>query len=166
MQTVNGTSLSHVAAGAGQSYNVIGELVTFKVMQAETNGAFTAMELLSQPGGGPPLHTHASSEVFTILEGEFEFTCLKDGAPSVYRAVAGDTVYVPSGEAHAYQAVGDIPGKTFVVLTPGTDLEGFFIEAGVPVSSTQPSPGGPVDLGAMIAIAQKHGMTFVPPAAS
>jgi quercetin dioxygenase-like cupin family protein len=152
---------AHVRAGAGETYNVIGELLTFKVTNAETDGAFTAVELLAQPGGGPPLHTHPSSEIFTILEGEFEFTGLADGEPYAFRALPGDTVYIPGGAPHAYRAVGVVPGRTMLVLTPGIDMERFFKEAGVLVaadcSGSREVPGIPE----MIAVGEKHGLTFL-----
>ncbi len=91
----------HVPAGAGETYNVIGELLTLKVTNAQTDGMFTVIELLAQPGGGPPLHTHPSAESFTILEGEFQFTGLDCGQPYSFRAGPGDTVYIPGGAPHA-----------------------------------------------------------------
>src|SRR5262245_4686323 len=74
----------HVPAGAGETYDVIGELLTFKVTNAQTDGAFTVVELVASPGGGPPLHTHPSSESFTILEGEFQFTGLDGDHPYTF----------------------------------------------------------------------------------
>ncbi len=166
METTTERSVSHVPAGAGEQYNVIGELITFKVTQSETNGAFSVMEMVAQPGGGPPLHTHPSSEVFTVLEGEFEFTCLEGGLPKTFRATVGDTIFIPDSGPHTYRAVGDTPAKTLLVLTPGFDLEGFFAEAGTPVTDGQPAPAGPPDMMAVIAIAEKHGMVFLPPSTS
>ncbi len=104
--------------------------------------------------------THPSAESFTILEGEFEFTSLKDGQPNVFRAVPGDTVFIPAGEAHTYKAIGEAPGKTLLIFSPGTDMEGFFVEAGTPVSEAPPSAP---DLPGLIAVAGKHGMEFLPP---
>ncbi len=120
-------------------------------------------ELRAQPGGGPPLHTHPSSESFTIIEGEFEFFGLADGEHYSIRATPGDTVYIPGGAAHAYTAVGATPGRTMVVLTPGLEMERFFAEAGVLVAGDEPAPTAPPDIPAMIAVAQKHGMEFLPP---
>lgn len=163
MKTTALRTFPHVPAGAGTTYNVIGELITFKVTQAETNGASTVVELIAQPGGGPPLHTHPSAESFTILEGEFEFTGLEDGKPYTIRAKPGDTVFIPAGDPHAYRAVGATPGKTLLVFTPGAEMERFFAEAGTPVRHGQPADSGPADLPALIAVAEKHGLAFLPP---
>ena len=161
MQAATARRFPHVPAGTGRAYDVIGELLTFKVTSADTGGRFTVVELLAQPGGGPPLHTHPSAESFTILEGAFEFTGLEGGEPYTIRAAPGDTVYIRGGAPHAYKAVGATPGKTMLVLTPGTEMEGFFAEAGVPVTGERPAEAGPPDIPAMIAVAQKHGLAFV-----
>ena len=161
MQAAAVRRFPHVPAGTGETYNVIGELLTFKVTAAETNGTFTVVELLAQPGGGPPLHTHPSAESFTILEGGFEFTGLDGGQPYSFRASPGDTVFIPGGAPHTYQAVGDTPGKTMLVLTPGVEMEQFFAEAGVRVTPGEPGPSGPPDIPALLAAGQKHGLAFL-----
>ena len=167
MQAATERRFAHVPAGAGEAYSIIGEVITFKVTNSDTNGAFTVVELQGQPGGGPPLHTHASSESFTILEGEFEFTGLDGGEPFVVRARPGDTVFIPGGDPHAYSVVGDRPGRTVLVFTPGTDMEGFFTEAGERVMAGQPISAGPPDFPALLAAGARHGLVFVgqPPAA-
>ena len=161
MQTATMERFAHAQAGAGETYDVIGERLTFKITNAQSDGAFTVVELLAQPGGGPPLHTHPSSEIFTILEGEFEFSGLDDGEPYGFRALPGDTVFIPGGAPHAYRAVGDTPGKTMLVLTPGIDMERFFKEAGVLVAAdgegAREAPGFPE----IIAVGEKHGLTFL-----
>lgn len=156
-------ALQHVPAGSGDTYNVIGELLTFKVTTTETNGAFAVVELLAQPGGGPPLHTHPSAESFTILEGAFEFTAQQDGQLTTVLAEPGDTVFIPGGMPHAYKAVSDIPGKTMLVLTPGDEMERFFAEAGVLVAPGASGPAGPPDIGALLAAGNKHGLEFLLP---
>jgi quercetin dioxygenase-like cupin family protein len=161
MQAATMRRFPHVPAGAGETYNVIGELLTLKVTSAETGGAFTVVELVAQPGGGPPLHTHPSSESFTILEGEFQFTGLACSQPYTFRAVPGDTVFIPAAAPHAYKAVGDTPGKTLLVLTPGTEMEQFFAEAGVRVTPGESVPTAPPDIPELIAIGQKHGLAFL-----
>ena len=161
MQAAAVRRFPHVPAGSGETYNVIGELLTFKVTAAETNGTFTVVELLAQPGGGPPLHTHPSAESFTILEGEFEFTGLDGEQPYSFRATPGDTVFIPGNAPHTYQAVGDVPGKTMLVLTPGVEMEQFFAEAGVRVTPGASTSPGPPDIPALLAVGQKHGLVFL-----
>jgi quercetin dioxygenase-like cupin family protein len=161
MQAATLRRFPHVPAGTGETYNVIGELLTFKVTAAETNGTFTVVELLAQPGGGPPLHTHPSAEAFTILEGEFEFTGLDGGQPYSFRAMPGDTVFIPGNAPHTYKAVSDTAGKTMLVLTPGVEMEQFFAEAGVRVTPGDPTSSAPPDIPALLAAGQKHGLAFL-----
>ena len=163
MQAATKRRFSHVPAGAGEAYDVLGELLTFKVTNADTEGRFTVVELRAQPGGGPPLHTHPSSESFTILEGEFAFSGLDGREPFTVRAAPGDTVFIPGGTPHTYAVVGDRPGRTMLVLTPGAEMERFFAEAGERVGPGEPAPAGPPDIPAMLATAQKHGIGFVGP---
>ena len=164
MQTATASSVLRVPAGTGETYDVIGELLTFKVTNAQADGAFIVVELVAQPGGGPPLHTHPSSESFTILEGEFEFTGLENGQPQSFVAKAGDTVFVPGGAPHTYNVVGNTPGKTTIVLAPGLEMEGFFTEFGTLVGPEGPTPSGPPDIPVLLAIGQKYGMAFAGPA--
>ena len=163
MQTAAVRRFPYVPSGTGETYDVIGELLTFKVTPAQTNETFAVVELLTQPGGGPPLHTHPSAESFTILEGVFEFTGLDDGTPYTIRATPGDTLFIPGGAPHTYKAVGSTPGKTLLVFTPGVEMERFFAEAGVRVTGAEPAAPAPPDIPALIAVAQKHGLTFLGP---
>lgn len=163
MQTVSPSRFPHVPADAGDTYNVIGEMITFKLMNADTGGASFVAELHGQPGSGPPLHTHLSSETFSILEGKFEFSGTDEGTPYTIRATPGATVFIPSGVPHTYSVVGSTAGKAVMMFSPGADMENFFSEAGVPVRDGQAPPSGEPDIPAMIAIAQKHGMSFMRP---
>lgn len=163
MQAATERRFPHIPAGTGETYNVIGELVTFKVTSRETGGRFSVMELLAQPGSGPPLHTHPSAETFTIQEGAFEFSGVDAGMPYTIRATPGDTVYIPGGAPHTYQAVGETAGRATLVLTPGTEMEGFFTEAGVRVTPGQAPPPGPPDMAALMAAAEKYGQVFLAP---
>lgn len=168
MATTDGR-FPHVPAGGGEAYNIIGEVIAFKVTGTQTGDAFSVVELTSPPGGGPPLHTHPAAEVFTILEGAFAFTGLEGGTPYTVRAVPGDTVYIPGGAPHTYQAVGPTPGKAVAVLAPGGAMERFFAEAGTPVAdrAAPVAPAGPPsgeEIARMVAIAGRHGIAFLPPA--
>ena len=163
-----GGKFPHIPAGEGQAFDIIGELVTLKAISAETGGAFTVMELTSPPQGGPPLHTHPSAETFTILEGEFEFSGIDQGALYAIRATPGDTVFIPGGAPHTYKTVSATPGKTLCVFVPGVEMERFFAEAGTPVTdpSTPPVAAGPPDeaqIAQVIAVAKKHDIEFVAP---
>ena len=153
---------SHVAAGAGDTFDVVGERLTFKVTQADSAGTCLVLELSTQPGAGIPLHTHPSSESFTVLEGAFEFSGMQNDEPYVIHATPGDTVFIPAGAAHGYRAIEGDPARTVVVLTPGTEMERFFVEVVTRIGDDVPVATTP-DFPAMLAIAAKHGLAFAPP---
>lgn len=158
----------HVPAGGGTTYSLIGELITIRLSSAQTEDTFTVTELLSQPGGGPPLHTHLAAEIFIIQEGAFEFTGVDAGEIYTIRATPGDTVFIPGSVPHTYKCVGETPGRALGVLAPGGEMERFFAAVGTPVTdrSTPPTPTGPpsaAEIAAHMAIAERHGIAFLPP---
>jgi quercetin dioxygenase-like cupin family protein len=137
-------------------------MITFKIMQLDSDGTITVAELWSPAGGGVPLHTHPSSECFCVIEGEFEFSGLDSGAPYSIRALPGDLVFIPAGDPHGYRAIGDTAARTTIFFTPGTEMEEFFIEAGTPVLGGVMAGGEP-DFPALLEVAAKHGLGFLPP---
>jgi hypothetical protein len=57
----------------GKALFVLGDVVTLKLSTAETNTAYSLIEIMSVPGSGPAfLHTHGPQETFWILEGDHE----------------------------------------------------------------------------------------------
>jgi hypothetical protein len=64
----------HRASGAGQSFWLLTDLHTFKIVGEQTGGAFVVAELLAGPDLGPPPHIHRrADESFYVLEGTFDF---------------------------------------------------------------------------------------------
>jgi quercetin dioxygenase-like cupin family protein len=166
--TTPGRRFPHVRAGDGPTYSLIGELITFKVTSAETGDAFTVLELMSPPGGGPPLHTHPAAETFMVLEGAFEFSGQDRGEPYAIPASPGDIVYIPGGVPHTYKTVSSTPGKALAVLAPGREMERFFAEVGMPVIdqstlAVPPQPPSEAELAQLMASAGRHGIVFVHP---
>src|SRR6059058_6203519 len=110
-----------VGAGAGAAYaaevwNVLGTTMLCKVASEETGGAYSVVDNVVQPQGGPPPHRHeAEDEVFYVLEGEFE---INYGGQSVV-AKKGDVVAVRKGVTHSFRNVGAEEGRLLVTITPG-----------------------------------------------
>lgn len=62
---------------------------------------------------GPPLHVHHNDdEAWHVLEGELHFR-FADGTRT---AMAGDTVFVPSGVAHTFGSPSDV--RYLIITTP------------------------------------------------
>jgi quercetin dioxygenase-like cupin family protein len=96
---------------------------------AETRNTHFAFEAIEPPGGGPPLHTHASEEeFFLVLEGEMTFYV----GGRVIRATEGQTAFVPRGVPHCFKNCSRRESRVLVVFTPG-HIEGLFEYGNLPV---------------------------------
>ena len=125
--------------GTGERLWIAGDTVSIIATAADTGGAYTLLEVLARPGGGPPPHIHAhEDEAFVVLDGSFELLI----GERVVRAEPGAFASVPRGTVHRFECVGDGPGRLLILFTPG-GIEGFFREAGQPATSDAPAP--PVD---------------------
>ncbi len=146
-----------------RTYHLLGNLLTFHAFPAETGDRYTIVEIKTAPGAGaPPNHHAGEDESFFVLEGDFEF--FVDG--ETFKAKAGDFVKVPEGAVHAFTCTGDRPGRLICVNAPGAMHDTFFTEAGeaMPDGTTEiPESDGPPDIPAIMAVADKVGMTILTP---
>jgi quercetin dioxygenase-like cupin family protein len=109
---------------------------TYRVVTTagETTGCHFAFEVAEPPGGGPPLHTHATEdEYFAVFDGEFMFYI--DGC--VTAVTAGGSAFVPRGVPHCFKNCSTRDARMLVLFTPG-QVEGFF-DYGLPVNGQRPS---------------------------
>ena len=53
---------------------VVGGTYSILVSGAQTAGRYCLIDMIVPDGSGPPLHRHDFEEMFTVLEGELEFT--------------------------------------------------------------------------------------------
>jgi quercetin dioxygenase-like cupin family protein len=121
-------SLPHVGL-AGDTYTI---LLTGK----DTAGRYCLFDMHVPPGGGPPPHRHDFEEMFTILEGEIEFTFRGEKL----RARAGETINVPANAPHSFKNVSEQAARMLCMCSPA-GLEEFFMKIGVPVDNrTAPPP--------------------------
>ena len=77
--------------------SVAGDTYTILISGRDTAGRYCLIDMHVPPGGGPPPHRHDFEEMFTVLDGEIEFTFR--GRKAV--AKAGETVNVPANAPHA-----------------------------------------------------------------
>lgn len=142
-----------------------GNHVTVLLDHDETGDALDVIEVLAQPGGGPPPHRHDFGEWFEVREGELTICGDRDGEMVPVRVLtAGDTLWVPPNEFHSTVNATDRPVRFRTTGQPGR-MTGYFAQAGVlvPDELAQPdhAPPGPRELGA---IARRWGIEFWPPA--
>jgi mannose-6-phosphate isomerase-like protein (cupin superfamily) len=115
--------------GAGQVVGVLGHQSTFKVLSAQTGGAYAILEQQIPAGHGPPLHVHRhETEIFYILEGDFELTVGDRNVP----APAGALLVGPRDVPHTFRNVGPTTGKLLLTVIPGRFADYFLEVDGVP----------------------------------
>jgi quercetin dioxygenase-like cupin family protein len=116
--------------------SVAGDTYTILVSGAETAGRYCLIDMHVPTGGGPPPHRHDFEEMFTLLEGELEFTFR--GETSTVRA--GSTVNIPANAPHAFKNASGAAVRMLCMATPA-GLEEFFLEIGDIVDGrTAPPP--------------------------
>jgi quercetin dioxygenase-like cupin family protein len=121
-------ALRHVSV-AGGTYTIL-------VSGAETAGRYCLIDMHVPDGGGPPPHRHDFEEMFSVIEGELEFTFR--GEASLVRA--GSTVNIPANAPHAFKNVSGAAVRMLCMCTPAGQDE-FFLEVGDLVDSrTAPPP--------------------------
>ena len=124
--TDNTTSQQPVlsAAGQGDVLDLGATEIIHRIKSADTNGAFSMVEFVAEPGRGAGVHTHgAEDELVYLLEGEIEVT-LGDQKMTV---PAGTTALLPKGIPHGYTTVGVKTSRLLAILLPGA-LDEFFVE--------------------------------------
>jgi len=123
--------------GAGVAHvSVAGGTYTILVSGDETGGRYCLIDMLVPDGGGPPAHRHDFEEMFTLLEGELDFTFR--GQTQTVRA--GTTVNIPANAPHRFQNKSGKTAHMLCMCTPAGQEE-FFSAVGFPLDSrTSPPP--------------------------
>jgi quercetin dioxygenase-like cupin family protein len=124
----DGAALRHVSV-AGGTYTIL-------LSGAQTAGRYSLVDMMVPDGSGPPPHRHDFEEMFTLLEGELEFTFR--GQTQAVRA--GSTVNIPANAPHVFKNKSGKTVRMLCMCTPAGQEE-FFIEVGTRVASrTAPAP--------------------------
>jgi quercetin dioxygenase-like cupin family protein len=123
--------------GAGVRHvSVAGGVYTILVSGSETAERYCLVDMLVPDGGGPPAHRHDFEEMFTLLDGELEFTFR--GRTQTVRA--GSTVNIPANAPHRFQNKSGKTAHMLCMCTPAGQDE-FFLAVGFPLDSrTSPPP--------------------------
>ena len=131
----------------------IGLELRVRLQPRHSGGQLTIIETVNAPGFGPPLHRHAETEVFHVINGRYLFEV--DGRR--FHAVTGDVVCVLGGAAHGFVNVTDAPAGQFVMILPGLDAVTFFKGLHAVMA------GGAPDHAAMEEFGQRWGVKFLGP---
>jgi quercetin dioxygenase-like cupin family protein len=116
--------------------SVAGDTYTILVTGAETAGRYCLIDMHVPPGGGPPPHRHDFEEMFTLLDGELEFTF----RGKTFTVRAGSTVNIPANAPHVFKNASGAAVRMLCMATPA-GLEEFFLAVGDLVDSrTAPPP--------------------------
>jgi quercetin dioxygenase-like cupin family protein len=118
---------------------LVGDTYTILVAGKDTAGRYALIDMHIPPGGGPPPHRHDFEEMFSVLEGEIEFTFR--GKKIVVRA--GETINIPANGPHQFQNKTRQSARLLCLCSPAGQEE-FFREVGVPVA-TRTTPPPPLD---------------------
>ena len=115
-----------LAPGEGTSVeNPTGGVTTFKAMSDHSDGALTAIEGVSAPGEGPPLHLHWEQDEFIYtLDGTFRVRL----GDELIDAPPGSFVFIPRTTPHTWQNVGEGRSRFVATLMPASaEFEEFFL---------------------------------------
>jgi quercetin dioxygenase-like cupin family protein len=117
-------------------FAVAGGTYTLLVSGEDTGGRYCLIDMLVPDGGGPGLHRHDFEEMFTLLEGDIEFTFRGEK-----RMVgAGTTLNIPANAPHAFRNKSGKTARLLCLCTPAGQ-EKFFMSIGAAVESrTAPAP--------------------------
>lgn len=130
---------------------VVGEAITI-LAAGDSSKPFEMHIQQGVQGGGPPPHFHPWDEAFYVLQGEVEVTV--EGTATTVSS--GAYVHIPAGTVHAYRNISATAKIIGVVSDP---RGGQFFAAMDQLKVPQ-------DLPRIAEVAERFGVTFLPPEAA
>jgi quercetin dioxygenase-like cupin family protein len=160
IQTTSHDRIAHAAAGQRPHYLMLGSVVVSTLLGgADTDDAFSLVELVGAPGSGPGAHLDPWRESFYVLEGELTFRLDENGAVRSLVARPGDAVSIPQGVGHAFNVTSAAPARYLIASTPA-GIDAFFADAGEPVTAAAlPADPSPFDRERLRAAFVRHGLS-------
>ena len=114
-----------------------GERCCIRVSAADTNGAYSVVEIVAEAGDSTPIHVHQNEdEHLHILEGAARIAY----GDERFDAAAGETVSLRRGVPHAWGNASASPLRMVVIASPGGCEEALRIIA----------KGGDIDFAALL----------------
>ena len=130
--------------------SLVGDTYTILIPGSQTNGRYCLIDMIVPDGSGPPPHRHDFEEMFTLLEGELEFTFR--GQTQTVKAPM--SVNIPANAPHLFK---NTSGKTVHMLcmcAPAGQDE-FFMLVGLPVESRSAPPPPPLSKDEQMAMGKR-----------
>jgi quercetin dioxygenase-like cupin family protein len=132
------TSGAVIPHDSGESVDVLGLKMIFRVTKEMTGGAYSLLTNIAQPGdAGVPMHTHRDDHETMIVQ-RGRIVCRV--GDETFSAGPGDIVHLPAGIPHGWRSDSDDEVEMLVIfsLTPDTDYERMFRAlAGVPAEEPE-----------------------------
>ena len=113
-----------------------GNIYTILIPGSQTEGRYCLIDMLVPDGGGPPLHRHDFEEMFTLLDGELEFTFR--GETLTIRAPA--SVNIPANAPHRFANRSGKVTHMLCMCTPAGQDEFFMAVADRVPDREAPAP--------------------------
>jgi quercetin dioxygenase-like cupin family protein len=103
---------------------IFGQEIYIKITGQQTGGAWSMIEQVTPPGGGPPVHLHTrEDEGFYVVEGSFLFLVGEEKMETK----AGDFLWAPRNVPHTLLNIGSTSARGIVVMSP-PGMEDFFLK--------------------------------------
>ena len=123
------------APDGGDQYGFPGTTFHHRARSADTNGTFSVVELITEPGQGVAAHVHENEdELVYVLDGDVEVTL----GEQQMNAGAGIMALLPRGIPHGFTNVGDGPSRLLVTILPGA-FDNYFVELGKLYQAGEPT---------------------------
>lgn len=116
--------------------SLVGNTYTMLITGEQTNNQYCLIEMRVPDGGGPPPHRHDFEEMFTVLEGEIEFTFRGEK----HLVPAGTTINIPANAPHNFRNTSGAPARMLCMCTPAGQDEYFLRIGDVIENSDAPAP--------------------------
>lgn len=138
-----------------RSFWVMGDQVS---LRGKVEGApLNIVDVTVPPGSGTPPHSHASAEIFRILEGTIRVWHMVNGVPTETDATAGDVVTMAAHAPHGYRNATDRPARLMAIVDD--EMVAFFRDA-----ASDHAPEGPPTpelIAQLMDLTARHGITML-----
>lgn len=123
------------APGADDQYGFPGSVFYHRAKSAETNGVFSVIELVTEPGQGVAVHVHQhEDELVYVVDGDIEVTLGEEQM----KAGAGIMALLPRGIPHGFTNTGERPSRLLITILPGK-FDGYFVKLGQAYQAGEPT---------------------------